>query len=142
MDDRQLDEDSWLHRHGLRPVASSLHGVRALLETRTRLERRSQGDGDTELMKLCCVQLFNVGTLDDVLLIWNAKTASFDADCSIDVQLLCGRGLAETKAYLSSRDPSGAQAALRRLLDSEDHGDFDDFSVAKRSAWYDTYYAA
>lgn len=93
-------------------------------------------------MKLCCVQLFNVGALDDALLIWGAKTASFDADCSIDVQLLCGRGLPETKAFLSSQDLSGAQAALRRLLDSEDRGDFDEFSVAERSAWYDTYYAA
>lgn len=142
MDDTQLDEDGWLRRHGLHPVASSLDGVRAVLKAITRLERRSQGDGDTELMKLCCVQLFNVGSLDDVLLIWDAKTASFDADCSIDVQLLCGRGLTETKAYLSSRDLSGAQAALRRLLDSEDHGDFDDFSATERSAWYDSYYAA
>lgn len=62
MDDRRLDEDGWLRRHGLRPAASSLHGVRALLATRTRPERRSRGDGDAELMKLCCVQLFNTPT--------------------------------------------------------------------------------
>lgn len=142
MNDTRLDEDGWLRRHGLHPVAAELHDVRALLETRTRLERRSQGDGDTELMKLCCVQLFNVGTLDDVLRIWGAKTASFDADCSIDIRLLCGRGLVETKAYLSSRDSSAAQAALRRLLDSEGRGDLDDFSVGEFSAWYDAYYAA
>jgi hypothetical protein len=41
-------------------------------------------------MKLCCVQLFNAGDLDDVLRVWAAKRASFDVGCSIDVQLLCG----------------------------------------------------
>jgi len=55
-------------------------------------ERRAQGDGDTELMKLCCVQLFNAGAVGDALAIWRAKTASWDAHCSIDVQLLCGAG--------------------------------------------------
>ncbi|MFJ7048809.1 hypothetical protein ACIQVC_36210 [Streptomyces sp. NPDC101112] len=39
-------------------------------------------------MKPCCVQLFNAGSLDDVLLIWKAKSASMDADGSIDIQLL------------------------------------------------------
>ena len=32
-----------------------------MLQAQTTLERQSQGDGDTELMKLCCVQLFNAG---------------------------------------------------------------------------------
>lgn len=134
-----IDEDAWLCRHGLRPAA--VQDVRSLLETHTRLERRAQGEGDTVLMKLCCTQLFNVGELDDVLLIWDAKTASFDADCSIDVQLLCGRGLAETKAYLSGHAAPAAPAALARLIRGEDGGDFAGFTPAARSAWYDAYYA-
>lgn len=63
----------------------------------------AQGGGDTELMKLRCVQLFNVGSLDDLPLIWQAKSASMYADCSIDTQLLCGSRLARTKGFLSSR---------------------------------------
>jgi hypothetical protein len=43
------------------------------------------------------------GRLEDVLLFWGAKEASFDAMCSIDVQLLCGSGLVRTKTYLSER---------------------------------------
>jgi hypothetical protein len=70
---------------------------------RAEAERRSQGDGDTALTKLCCVQLFNAGVLDDVLLIWQAKEASWDAHNAIDVQLLRGAGLKETKGLPGGR---------------------------------------
>ncbi|MEV7342836.1 hypothetical protein [Streptomyces sp. NPDC093544] len=135
-----MDEDESLRRYGLHPVGADLDEVRGLLTTQTRLEERTQGDGDTELMKLCCVQLFNAGVLDDVLLIWRAKSASMDTDCSIDIQLLCGSGLARTKAYLSSQRPPEAEAALRRLLRCEATRDFEDFSAANHSAWYAVYY--
>jgi hypothetical protein len=93
-----MDEDESLRRYGLRPSGRELDAVRALLEAEAAKERRAQGEGDTELMKLCCVQLLNAAEVGDALAIWRAKTASFDAHCSIDVQLLCGAGLAETKA--------------------------------------------
>jgi hypothetical protein len=135
-----MDEDECLHRYGLHPVGVGLDEVRGLLGAHIRLERQAQGHGDTELMKLCCVQLFNSGSLDDVLLIWKAKSASMDADCSIDIQLLCGRGLAGTKAYLLSQRQPEAEAALQRLLDCEEGGDFEDFSVEGHSAQYAAYY--
>jgi hypothetical protein len=103
-----MDEDESLRRYGLRPSGRELAAVRALLEVEAGKERRAQGDGDTELMKLCCVQLFNAGEVGDALAIWRAKSASFDAACSIDVQLLCGAGLAETKAFLSAAFGGGA----------------------------------
>ncbi|MFC8431898.1 hypothetical protein [Streptomyces sp. NPDC057253] len=93
-----------------------------------------------ELMRLCCVQLFNTGVIDDVLLIWIAKTASMDAACSIDVQLLCGQGLAETKAYLSLLRTPEAKAAQQRLLESEEAGDFEGFRVEEYSAQYADYH--
>jgi hypothetical protein len=136
-----MDEDESLHRYGLHPVGVNLDEGRGLLIAQTRLEKRAQGDGDTELMKLCCVQLFNAAVLEDVLLIWQAKSASMDADCSIDIQLLCGSGLARTKAYLSSRHLPEAEAALQRLLRCEAAGDFGGFSAARHSAWYAAYYA-
>ncbi len=95
-----MNEDEILRRYGLHPVAEHLDQIRDLLTAQTELERQSQGYGDTEVMKLCCVQLFNAGVMSDVLTIWRAKSSSWDASCSIDVQLLCGGGLAETKAYL------------------------------------------
>ncbi|MFF7978153.1 hypothetical protein ACFZDK_03340 [Streptomyces sp. NPDC007901] len=136
-----MNDDESLHRYGLHPTGANLDEVRGLLTAHTRLEKRAQKDGDTELMKLCCVQLFNAAVLEDVLLIWQAKSASMDADCSIDVQLLCGSGLATTKAFLSSRRLPEAEAALQRLLRCAAAGDFDDFSVAAHSAWYAAYYA-
>ena len=136
-----MDENESLRRYGLHPVGADLDEVRGLLSVRTRLEKHAQGDGDTELMKLCCVQLFNTGSLEDLLLIWQAKSASMDTDCSIDVQLLCGSGLATTKAYLSNQRLPEAEAALQRLLRCEAAGDFEDFSVAGHSALYAAYYA-
>jgi hypothetical protein len=135
-----VDEDESLRRYGLRPPATDLEQIRDILHAQTALERRSQGDGDTELMKLCCVQLFNVGGVGDVLAIWQAKTASWDAHCSIDVQLLCGAGIENTEAYLTAEGSEIASTALQYLLDCEAAGDFDDFSVTERSRAYADYY--
>ncbi|WP_020120308.1 hypothetical protein [Streptomyces canus] len=135
-----MDEDESLRRYGLHPTGADLEDVRCLLSAHTRLERRAQGDGDTELMKLCCVQLFNAGNPEDVLLIWRAKAASMDAGCSIDIQLLCGGGLDETKAHLSKQHLSEAAAALEQLNRCETDGDFKYFSVDAQSAQYAAYY--
>jgi len=91
-------------------------------------------------MKLCCVQLFNSGHPPDVLLIWRAKDTSFDAMCAIDVQLLCGSGLQQTKAYLSEQASADAQAALVYLAKCEEAGDLADFSVEDYTRWWGQYY--
>ena len=135
-----MTEDEHLVAFGLRPRTEDLPAIRSLLATETARERASQGEGDTTLMKLCCVQLFNSGELADVLLIWRAKQASFDAANSIDIQLLCGSGLDKTKAYLSEQGSADAEAALRRLTECEAAGDFDDFSVEAYASWWSTYY--
>ncbi|MCX5173538.1 hypothetical protein OG616_36670 [Streptomyces antibioticus] len=135
-----MNDDESTRRYGLHPAGADLGGIRELLKDHTERERRSQGEGDTVLMKLCCVQLFNAGDIEDVLLIWDAKTASMDAACSIDVQLLCGRGLTETKTYLSALGTAEAEAALQRLLECEEAGDFEDFDVEEYSAWYADYF--
>lgn len=114
--------------------------VRGILAAQAGLERTAQGDGDTELMRLCCVQLFNVGALDDVREIWLAKESSFDAHSAIDVQLLCGAGLEPTKAYLAGDSAPWAADALAYLLRCEAAEDFADFDVEDRSAEYDRYY--
>jgi len=94
-------------------------------------------DIDIEEMKDCCIHLFKSGDIDDVLLIWSAKESCFDAHCSIDVQLLCGRGLEETKQYLTdSGSPEASplrlhvlrKEALEYLIECEATGDFEEFS--------------
>jgi hypothetical protein len=112
-----------------------------MLGAQAARERQAQGDGDTELMKLCCVQLFNAGLVTDVLRIRQAKESSWDAHCSIDIQLLCGGGLQETIAYLTAEASPAASAALDYLRQCEAAGDFSDFSVQNQSRWYSAYYA-
>ncbi len=126
-----MNEDESLRRYGLRPSAVELDQIRDMLRAQTALQ---QDDQDTELMKLCCVQLFNAGQLSDVLTIWRAKESSWDAHCSIDIQLLCGAGLDATKAYLAADTTAAASDALRYLLDCEATGDFTDFSVGSDHA--------
>lgn len=135
-----MTEDEHLVAFGLRPRTEDLPAIRSLLASQTARERAAEGEGDTTLMKLCCVQLFNSGELADVLRIWRAKQASFDAAASIDVQLLCVAGLDQTRAYLSEQGSAEAEAALRYLTECEAAGDFDDFSVQAYASWWSTYY--
>ncbi|MGW9206045.1 hypothetical protein ACWGR4_03515 [Embleya sp. NPDC055664] len=135
-----MDEEESLRRFGLRPGRAHLDEIRELLGEHTERERRAQGEGDTELMKLCCVQLFNSGELDDVLLVWSAKEAGFDAACSIDIELLLGHGIEPTKTYLSAHPSRSAPVVLNRLRELESEGAFEGFSVEELSAGYDRYY--
>ncbi|MEH1168076.1 hypothetical protein V6V47_22095 [Micromonospora sp. CPCC 205539] len=86
------------------------------------------------------MQLFNAGQLTDVLTIWQAKESSWDAHCSIDVQLLCGAGLNATKAYLEADGSEDAAEALRYLRECEVTGDFANFSVEEQTRWRTEYY--
>lgn len=132
-----MDQDESLRRFGLRPVAADLDDIRTILRTHADL---GQDDQDTELMKLCCVQLFNVGRLEDVLTIWDAKESSWDAHCSIDVQLLCGAGFDATMEHLETEGSEDAAEALRYLSECQAAGNFEFFSVDGRSRYYATYY--
>jgi hypothetical protein len=124
-----VTEQESLTRFGISPPEQDIPAIRNILREATEREQMSQGSGDTELMKLCCVQLFCAGRLDDVLDIWRAKCSSMDAGCSIDIQLLCGAGLSETKMYLKELDTEEAAMAIHSLLKSEAAGDFEGFSI-------------
>ena len=132
-----MDHDESLRRFGLQPPAGELDEIRGILRAQTQL---SQDDQDTELMKLCCVQLFNARQLDDVLTIWLAKESSWDARCALDVQLLCGAGLEATKAHLTAEGSESALQALSYLVDCVAAGDFEDFSVDEQAGWFAEYY--
>ncbi|MBO9555112.1 hypothetical protein [Cellulomonas sp.] len=131
-----MDEDELLRRYGTRPDDADLDEIRRLLDT----QRALGPDADTLTMKLLCVQLFNAGHVEDVLRIWQAKESGFDAHCSIDVQLLCGTGLDATRRHLAAVPGEVAQQALTYLEECVRSGDFDEFDVEDRAAWYDQYY--
>jgi hypothetical protein len=103
-----MDEDERLRRYGLRPSGRELAAVRVLPEVEAGQERRAPGDGDTELLRLCCVRLFHAGEVGDALARWRARTASFDAHCSIDVHLLCGAGWPRRRRLVRAAFAGGA----------------------------------
>lgn len=135
-----MDMETSLAKYGLRPDVTDLDEIRSLLEAEAAKERHRQGAGDTELMKLCCVQLFGQGLAPDALSIWRAKTSSMDADCSIDVQLLCGAGVGATKSYLCQVGTDESLKALQRIEQCEHSGDFDGFSEEDLMNFYSDYF--
>jgi hypothetical protein len=142
VEDYDMDVEDWLRNYGLDVERSRLNDVRSALAAESKKEALEQGDGDTHFMRLCCVQLFRAGLLEDVLNIWDAKISSMDAYASIDVQLLCGAGLENTKAFLARQSSALAREALEKLEKSELCGDFRGFSVEDYAKRLEAFYAS
>ena len=136
-----MNEATFLEQIGLRVSTEHLERVRAILSTEEDKERAQQGRGDTELMRVCCAALFNAGVAADSLVIWRAKTASMDADASIDVQLLCGAGFRRTLEWLERRTDSEAEAAMERISASAAAGDFEGFDPKRFGEQLEAYYS-
>jgi hypothetical protein len=132
-------EEEIIRQFGLHPAEQDLGEIRAIIREQAALRM----DAHTLLMKICCVLLFNAGHVTDSLLIWQAKQSGFDAACSIDGELLCGAGLAETMLYMgweASRDPEATKALAYIRSCAEPGGTLDGFAPEVQSAWYDRYY--
>ncbi|MFI7602537.1 hypothetical protein [Actinoplanes sp. NPDC049681] len=124
------DEDEILARYGLHPQGTDLDEIRGALVAQTA--RQGWEDGpDPSVMLVHCVQLYNAGSLGDVRTVWRAKIRTMDTNGTIDVHLLCGAGLAETKAYLADQGDEEARQILDYLLECEAAGDFSAFDVEK-----------
>jgi len=118
-----MEEGEAIGRYGLPPRFDDLPAIREELIEQVRLEQEEEGD--TLVMKELCVLLFAAGQPEDALAIWRAKQASFDAGCSVDVQLLCGAGFDTTIRYLRGIDRDDARDALAYLLACDVAGDFE-----------------
>jgi hypothetical protein len=128
-----------LRRFGLVPSDEALPHVRALLAQEAELER-SGGEREEDLALLCCVQLFSRGLLEDVLRIWDAKRSGMDLGCYLDIQFLCGAGLAETKRFLAAQPGAAASEALAYLEECEEGGDLVGFSPQAHLEEYRRYF--
>lgn len=104
------------------------------------IERERRGESSEEMLRTLCLQLFSLGVVEDALLVWDAKESSFDAHCGIDVQFLCGAGLAATKEFLAGSNSSEASAALQYLNECARTGDFADWTPQKCIEQYRSYY--
>lgn len=132
-----MDENDLLARFGVTPVATDLPEVRRLIQSAIADRDRDSN----ESLKLLCIQLFSAGNPSDALLIYKAKTSSFDAACYIDIQLVCGAGLEATKAFLRESSAPEAKALLAVLQDSNHARDFDGFTPQQYLDSYRRYYS-
>jgi hypothetical protein len=136
-----MDADESLRRFGLIPTDEQLPEIRNLLAGESEAERKGESR-EEDLALLCCVQLFARGLVEDVLRIWDAKSAGMDLGSAIDIQLLCGPGLEATKRFLHSQPGTAARAALQAICDCEMTGDFREFSPAHELEDYRHYFDA
>lgn len=125
--------------YGIPPGLSSVDEIRGVLEVEVANEVEGR-PREEDVAYLCCGQLFANADPHDVLLIWNAKSSSFDLGCMIDIQLLCGIGLEETKQYLSDLGSEEAGAAKAYIEECEKAGDFDDWTVEKQLEYCRMYF--
>ncbi|WP_425395284.1 hypothetical protein [Aeoliella sp.] len=128
-----------LARYGLVPAKADLPSIRTLLQQEIACGREGR-PSEEDVALLCCVQLFSAGELQDVLFVWSAKQSCFDLGSLIDVQLMCGAGLDETKEYLTEQESEPARIALDYLRACEEAGDFDGFTPDSQLAAYRTYF--
>jgi hypothetical protein len=72
--------------------------LRYLLRQETAMHEVSWGYGDS--LGLAALLLADCGAVDDVWLLWRAKTANVDTLPGLDSAVLFGAGVAETLAYV------------------------------------------
>jgi hypothetical protein len=72
--------------------------IRLLLEQ--EIEHHRYNQGFSESIKVAAFLVFVLAEVEDVQLVWKAKTTSFDTMCGLDDQLLIGAGSAVTLDYL------------------------------------------
>jgi hypothetical protein len=129
-----MNENELLARYGLVPVTADLPEIRRMIEALTADDKRDSN----EPLKTLCIQLFSAGIASDALLIYKAKTSSFDAACYIDIQLACGADLEATKAFLHESGADEAKALLAVL--NKSNQDFEGFTPEGHLDFYRRYH--
>ena len=117
-----MTDDDAIERFGLPAAKGHRRDLCDLLEA--ELSKVAEGEADEALIKCLVAQLFSIGEVEDSLRIWEAKAASFDLMCGLDVQFLCGAGIERTRDYLVSGDSRDAKDALKYLNECIGTGDF------------------
>jgi hypothetical protein len=80
--------------------------------------------GIFESIRLCGTLLFLLAQMEDVHLLWEAKSVNFDTMSGFDIQLLVGAGVAPTLAYLQQVEEEWAEDARIYLEECQQAGDF------------------
>lgn len=126
-----------LHRN-VSPLDRGLLRQLLLLEMQYRADESNPQDY-FENLGWCGLLMYQIGDLDDVMLLWRAKHVTFDTACGFDIQFLVGGGVDATIKFLAMTRDSDAQDALSCIRECQEAGDFDNLSdwLAFRLAYYD-----
>jgi hypothetical protein len=71
--------------------------------------------GFSESIKVCAFMLFMLAEVEDVQLLWKAKTTSFDTMYGLNDQLLVGAGVATTLDYLRRANEHWSERACEYI---------------------------
>lgn len=99
--------------------------IRFLLEQEI-VCRQNEVETEIESIHRCGFLLFLLGQAEDVELLWQAKTATFDTWCGFDIQFLVGAGVSATLTYLHSIEKQWAEDAKAYIEECQRAGDFND----------------
>ncbi|MEO2214498.1 hypothetical protein ABGV40_26880 [Paenibacillus amylolyticus] len=130
-----MNVEEMLQLYGLDPDEVNREAIRQLLHQ----EMENPNLEDNEVLRLLCIMLFCIGSVEDTTLIWQAKRKNQDTSSYIDVQLLCGAGYEETLFYLENMDGEQAHEELLYLRQCEPY-DFVNFSKVEWVSDYKRYY--
>ncbi len=133
-----MTSEEALQEFGLPAAPGDRDEIRRLLAL--EIERERQGESGEEMLRTLCLQLFSLGYPEDALLIWEAKQSSFDAGCGLDIQFVCGAGLAVTQDYLSRASVLESSAILQYLAACDRAGDFAEWTPQVTIEHYRSYY--
>jgi len=107
----------------------------------TEMEKEKQGTlEDADIIRCILVQLFSIGDVEDSINIWEAKVASFDLMCGMDIQFICGAGIQATKKYLAEHDSNISKNALEHLNKCLEAGDFENWTPEVTINTYKSYF--
>lgn len=136
----ERDAEDHLAAYGLRVRDDQVPIIRNILVRETRHEADTYVGlgtvpGNTQLMRICAIQLWHAGAVEDVLLVHRARGTSMDATGAVDVELMLGAGVATTKEYLAALGTEEAQGILDEIAWVEES-----YDAAHYTAFLDRYY--
>ncbi|MET7866496.1 hypothetical protein [Micromonospora taraxaci] len=136
----ERDADEYLAAHGLRVDAGRVPVVRDILIRETRHEADFYAGtgtvpGNTQLMRICAVQLWHAGAVEDALLVSRARGTSMDATGAIDAELMLGAGVARTQEYVGALHTDEAREILDEIAWVRES-----YDAGRYAAFLDEYY--
>lgn len=109
-----------------------------ILEQEMRSRMQNGGGEFFENLYWAAFLLSLVAQVEDVRLLWSAKTLDFDTGNGFDAQFLVGAGVSRTLSYLHSLQEEWAAAAWTYLEQCQQVGDFT--NLEQHRQWRQTYF--